>query len=411
MTLLGSEDAGIQSRGRQLLVAALSLEGLVLVAAIVARLLVSQLGSNYDWESETIVAGIVGDGGNVYAETARYNYGPVFMGVLGALHFLSGSDQLDRLLVVGFLTLVDLGIWAVLRSQFGRVAAAVFLLNPISIIITGYHNQFDNLAVLLGLLAVVVLRDSASGRTSSSRFLAGLGLLGLSLCTKHVFFVFPLWIAVRQVTWGRRLAALAVPPLLFVVSFLPFLPHGGKDGILRNVVHYSSANNSPLMHLILPDGWVSAGLAKAVFLLVLVAGAFVFRSRSDLDRLLLYTVVLVVFAPAMANQYLAIPMAAAVAWLNAGFVLYVTLSTLFLGAHPNGFGRLAVRDLLPSQMVSNGSLREWDWLIAALTLGLVMMVLNWLAEERGRRLPRWATSLSWPAGSRGASRASPDVEG
>jgi hypothetical protein len=411
VTLLGSEGAGSQSRGRQLVVAALSVEGLVLVVAIAARLLVSQLGSNYDWESEKIVAGIVGDGGNVYAETARYNYGPVFMAVLGALHFLSGSDQLDRVLVVGFLTFVDLGIWAVLRSQFGRVAAAVFLLNPISIIITGYHNQFDNLALLFGLLAVVVLRDSAGGRPSNRRFLAGLGLLGLSLCTKHVFFVFPLWIAVRQLAWGRRLAALVVPPLLFVLSFTPFLPHGGKDGIIRNVVLYSSADNSPLMHLLLPDEWVSAGLATTVFLGVLVAAAFVFRTRSDLDRLLLYTVVLVVFAPAMANQYLAIPMAAAVVWLNIGFVLYATLSTLFLGAHPNGFGCLAVRDLLPSQMVSDGSLREWDWLTAALALSLLLMVLSWLADERGRSMPRWAALSSWPEGSRGTSRASPHVEG
>jgi len=48
--------------------------------------------------------------------------------------------------MAGFLSLVDLGIFFVLWKKFGRPAAALFFLNPISVIITGYQSQFDNLA-------------------------------------------------------------------------------------------------------------------------------------------------------------------------------------------------------------------------------------------------------------------------
>jgi hypothetical protein len=43
------------------------------------RIWVSTLGYNFDFESYAVVASIIDSGGNVYAETHRYNYGPVWM--------------------------------------------------------------------------------------------------------------------------------------------------------------------------------------------------------------------------------------------------------------------------------------------------------------------------------------------
>src|SRR5512146_1412095 len=94
------------------------------------RFLVALAGHNLDFESFQIVAGITARGGNVYAETARYNYGPIWFGVLRALHSVSPSDL--RLPIVALLSLTDTGIFLILWRRFGPFAAFLFFLNPIS---------------------------------------------------------------------------------------------------------------------------------------------------------------------------------------------------------------------------------------------------------------------------------------
>ena len=51
----------------------------------------------------------------------------------------------------------------------GRTAAYLFFLNPISIIITGDHNQFDNLALLLGLLSTLFIGDDFENALSPKK--------------------------------------------------------------------------------------------------------------------------------------------------------------------------------------------------------------------------------------------------
>src|SRR6185369_1491861 len=103
------------------------------------------------------------------------------------------------------LTLGDVAIWAVLRGRHGSRVAALFFLNPVSILITGLHGQFDNLAVLAALLAMLVMGEHEAGRTAAApgrgRWLCGLALIGLSLCVKHLLFVFPAWLALKEPTW------------------------------------------------------------------------------------------------------------------------------------------------------------------------------------------------------------------
>src|SRR5262245_54515821 len=63
---------------------------------------------NYDQQSYEIVAAIARRGGNVYAETSRYNYSPVWLYVLLLLKNISLISGLAFPFVIrAFLTLVD----------------------------------------------------------------------------------------------------------------------------------------------------------------------------------------------------------------------------------------------------------------------------------------------------------------
>src|SRR5664279_132719 len=188
----------------------------VIIAGIAARLLVATCGHNYDVDSWQIVANIVERGANVYASTERYTYGPVWFQILHGLDLLAGHNPaVLRYLVAGFLSLVDVGIFYILWRKYGRVAACLFFFNPISVIITGYHSQIDNLAVLLGLLAAWLVGDEFD-RPLNRRKLLGLFVLGLSLATKHLLFAFPFWLAVKQRGIWHKVGIILLPVGLFL---------------------------------------------------------------------------------------------------------------------------------------------------------------------------------------------------
>lgn len=161
---------------------------LVIPAGFFLRLFVATQGFNWDYESYLIVIDIIDKGKNVYAETGRYNYGPIWAYILNGLYFFSGNnEQVFRYILAGFLSFVDLGIFLVLCKNVNKTAAYLFFLNPISIIISGLHNQFDNLAILLAMSSVLMYGNEFENPITK-RKLGGLLLLGFSLVTKHVFF-------------------------------------------------------------------------------------------------------------------------------------------------------------------------------------------------------------------------------
>ena len=167
---------------------------ILILAGSLIRISLSFRGYNFDIDSYRIVADIFSSGGNVYSLTTRYNYGPIWFHVLGLLDkgFAWIENDLFRIrfAVTCFLTGIDILMAIYISSKYSRKAAILFYLNPISIIISGYHSQFDNLAVLIGLVAIDLYERSSTFRSRT----ASLSLLGLSLSVKHVFILFPLWI-------------------------------------------------------------------------------------------------------------------------------------------------------------------------------------------------------------------------
>lgn len=132
---------------------------LAIVFSVIARLYLSTFGFNYDFESYKIVVKIVQGGGNVYAETSRYNYGPIWFNILNILNFFGEYFRIGLILT---LSLADILISCILWGKGFKLSALLFLFSPITIFISGYHNQFDNLAVLLAMLSVLIFVERES---------------------------------------------------------------------------------------------------------------------------------------------------------------------------------------------------------------------------------------------------------
>lgn len=299
------------------------------------RLVVAGLGYNYDMRSWFIVSDIMWNGGSVYAETGRYNYGPVWFLIIHALDLAARHNhEVLRYLIAGFLSAVDLGIFYFLCRRAGAVAGALFFLNPISIMVSGYHCQFDNVAILLGLWSTWLLGDDFENPLNR-RKLGGLLLLGLSLMTKHLFFAFPLWLAVKQKGLGQKAVVLLVPLACFCLAFAPFWAAGGP-GIVGNVFQYRPAGTDCFYSFFVPMSIQRYLNSTGVWYLLLILFAFICRPRGGFESLLIYTGVLVAFSPVTANQYLAIPMALAAVQASVLFLAYTVAGAVHIGGDLEG---------------------------------------------------------------------------
>lgn len=332
-----------------------------IIIGVALRIIVSLRGHNFDFQSYLIVADLMDRGLNVYANTARYNYGPIWFYILKVLYHLASNDEIIfRYLLIIFLSSVDLGIFFILRKKYGNLAGLLFFLNPISIIITGYHNQFDNLAILLGLLSILFISDNWDEPIHGHK-LIGLLLLGLSITTKHILFIFPIWLAIKQKGLFQKLSTMFIPVAIFIFSFLPFWAEG-KNGIIQNVFLYKSFNNLPFYWLFVPSS-VQKLTPRLLWIIILVLTPFLLRKHKLIDYFLYYSAIMVATSPAIANQYLAIAVPFASVFINPFTILYNVVGTFFLLSTSTG-----LHYTLP---ITINQTQSYNLLIFVLTFGIV----------------------------------------
>jgi hypothetical protein len=308
---------------------------IILTGIIVRFLVVPPISENksYDFVSWTIIAKIVDEGGNVYTETTRYNYGPVWFTLLHIIYkcatiFSNYQVQIFRYIIVGVLSLTDIGIFILLYKRYNLLVGCVFLFHPLSILVTGCHNQFDNLAIFLGLCAVVMFGENFN-TPLNRRKLLGILLLGLSLLTKHILFLFPFWLALKQHGVKRKIVIILIPTLIFLVGFFPYWSTG-KHGIVHNVFQYTSFDNQIFYNLFIPTILQSMFSNKTIWFGLLIFSAFVFRTKTAFESLLLYLCVLLIGSPAIAGQYLIIVVPLiAVYHRNPFFIGYTIVGSWF----------------------------------------------------------------------------------
>lgn len=305
------------------------------------------LGHNFDFESYCIVGESASRLQNVYAVTDRYNYAPVFLCIQGIFYQASQLLSDDPLLtyrvgMVGLLTLADLGIMYWLSYRFSIRIGLLFLLNPVSVIISGYHNQFDNLAVLFALLSCDFYNEEEKYNKKDACFIL---FLTMSILIKHILWIFPFWLLVKkQLPVRKKFVYVFVPPLVFLISFVPFAVgnEAAFTGIIDHVFFYRSFNNAPLLGRLLHMLHIPEMCWFAVFMLSMMLVAFTVCKQSYEYQVMSYLVAMVAFSSAIANQYLVIP-AAALCVLSRGICSYsyFVLMGIYLTLDGAGFGILS----------------------------------------------------------------------
>lgn len=347
-----------------------------------SRLWAQSLPGNWDFGQWINVSTAALSGDDPY-QLFGYNYPPPWLSVLMIFNSATSNDSSFRLLIALFLIAADLGIaWLLVNRGYG-LAAVIFLLSPVTIAITGQHQQVEGVAVFLGLAAMAVLatRSSNRGDITASDWWAVL-LLGLSLSFKPLFFLLPLWLALRPGPLRRRIlhfiGPLAVFAIVFASTFLFYPPMT----VIEKVLQHDGANNSPLIVAFVPGQlapWVlENGGGKIVFLVLLAASGWFFRRLPIFEFALAYSLTAVVFSWAMANQYLAGPMAAVAVFLNVGLLIWFLAASLYLG------GDVGVLNLPILNQVQPHVLLEWQVVMQDL---FPWVLAGWIIFAIATRLP------------------------
>ena len=286
------------------------------LAGLAFRFLVLYVTDNFDFQSFYRVASLSAEGKNVYANYKYYNYGILFSMMCGYFYktaqYLGGSMLAYKILHVGFLALCDFVIAKVAEKKAGTLWGILFFLNPISMIVDGYHTQFDNVALMFGVLGVICLEESCEREAFSLNDMLGVIFLSLSLVTKHFMYAFPVYIIFStRIKTRKKILYAFIPPLIVLLHFVPYWSEGSQ-GIISNVFMYRSFGNFPLLaESFLRGSFFDAIPATNIYLFIFVSlmivSAYVFRRENIFNLFLVYTMAVVSFSSGASGQQLVIP--------------------------------------------------------------------------------------------------------
>jgi hypothetical protein len=265
----------------------------------------------YDQQSYETVVHILDNHGNVYAETARYNYSPVWAYTLLALDRVARVSGITLNLVVRiFLSGIDLlnaafigAIAEYSRRGSGYRCLVCYLFNPVAILVVGFDGQFESFAMLPLLLAVwLYVRNKGVNR-------AWLWLLiTTALVIKHIV-LFLSWTLLLYLFKPRRAVLAMICSLaIFVLTFVPFLP-SGAEGVYFHVLRYQSAIGLYGISAVVP-----VSLAAFIFFSVMLTLPLVVRSRGItlLNALGITSLLFIGFVYGFGAQYFILP----VIWMS-----------------------------------------------------------------------------------------------
>ncbi len=363
---------------------------LTLIALLVRLLpmLLLPVGAGYDIDSFQLVGDAFLNGEEVYTSAARgrHPYLPLQMYLIGATTFLS------RVTPVPFVpwlklpaVLADVLITVVIYKAFRRWGetentavfwALLYALNPISVLVSAYHGQFDAIPVLLLLLSWFTWQFGRHLKQSAA-------FLGFAVLDKTWPILFLPVIFIRLPDNRRRLTYSLISlgiPLLFTAAYVFFFSSDPVPMLRRALTHsgvpgywgYSALLYVPGSLWIDPDTIIKA-VAPYQRIALLLAGLFALwwtRKQSALDALL--TVILSIFSVTlgMGIQWLLWPVAFAILarekkWLK----WYTTAGTLMLFTHLYGLHMYPWADALFQEETATALIRLSylpSWIIVVL---------------------------------------------
>jgi len=358
---------------------------LLVVAAfsLTLRLWAQSRPRNFDFDSWLLVSENVLNLANPY-ETGRWPYGPFLLPLLGFMRALAQEPDAFRIALTLFLFFVDVGISLIFLVRGHLKAACLFLVLPTTIAISGQHQQFDSVAVLLALLAASAANQSKAltFRKLNLYDVYALVALTASLASKHVFLLLPIWFAFKQEGLRRRLVYLIGPYAAFAVLMLPFALWS-PSAVQEHVLFYRSYGNAPLYAKLnslnlLPLSDVNNLIFVLFGIIVLLLGLF-FRQVDFFSMTLAYGATTLLFSSAVADQYFVIGTPSAAYFLNFGYLLWLLFSGIYFFGNPVFFDVPLFRDLY-GYLGGDNWLNAYSDLAILLGGGWVIMAV-WMAYK------------------------------
>jgi hypothetical protein len=360
----------------------------LLILGFILRFSLLLSSPNFDFESYKITSELILAGDPPW-RGQRYNYGITWSLVLGVLNFCSfGNDLVFRFSIVAILSMADLSITLNLRKWFGTKVACIFFLNPISILVSGHYNQFDNLSIAIGLWGLVFLNKYKKTKNINDLTKCVL-LFALSLTVKHNLALFLIWFLFSNFNKREKSALIVIPSFIFLVHFVPFMliSKFDRENIMSAVFKYWSSNNAPFWKFWFWDkdfaeglgnhhAWHHGRLWMILMVLAVASTGLIVSKLSFQKQFAVYTVSLIVFASAITSQFLAIAAIGASVFFNWGFMLYFITISLYLAAEFAGLNLTVLQPFLYH--------RGWN----AWNIGPTLLILGFLVGASKRIFKR-----------------------
>lgn len=227
--------------------------GIITALSGIAHLLIiaNSHGAGFDIISYQLQAATVFDHRNVYTSPAldtRYPYPPIWIWIVAGMQLLSNTlhirfDEAAKIpAFVGDMTL----IWAMYgyaRERVGRhiaalIPAVIFAFNPVTLLISASHGQFDSLVLVFMLVAFVV-----RGAEGSHNPLWSSLIFGIAIALKgYPVLALPYFILTAPV--GKRVLSCIVSftPLVVCIAVYSAV-FGFSPNMLQHIVGYKSPPN------------------------------------------------------------------------------------------------------------------------------------------------------------------------
>jgi hypothetical protein len=304
---------------------------------VIRILFFTTLQQNWDSRWYAAVVAQLERGEELFHGPTFYSYSPLWALFLRGLNSLALPLGVPLYRAVGLvLLLTDLCtafvVYAIARRAVNQTLAAgaalLFFLNPVSVLATGHHNQFENVSILFLLVAVFFAGQQPL------RSLPVMAAMSLSLLVKHVTLFHPLLFIRGSKRDGVSPIAGLVPYFVFALSFLPYW--STRSQMVKNVLGYRSMSETYGTALLVELHIVPDWAPRALFFLAAAIGVLAFRRLEVGRACLLLFLVLILFLPGIAQYYLIWPIALGAVYRGAGFFVYtVVVSAFFLGS-PDG---------------------------------------------------------------------------
>jgi hypothetical protein len=332
---------------------------------------------------------------NVYQTDGQYPYFPGWLGIELATAALADFMKWPfwrtiRSLIILADIAVAIAIWwsasALAGKTAGRVAAAVYALNPITIMISGFHGQFDALPTLCSVIAarLLVIRPHALS--------AGL-LLGVGMALKPFpLLLLPIFVRIPGLSWSQRLQVAVLPFVSLTLISTPLLIWDA-GALIKDITSYAGLYDQGLggllrglwlmraHNLYLPGSYGAELQALTRWLAIgLMIFTLLVTSRLSIPRqaAAMYLAFLVTYG-GISTQYLMWPVAWLAlselpAWLVMGYGTGTTAGAagFFSVFWPRMIG-------LPNQLIDAGNARYFltGQIISYLTLIGTFVVVMW----------------------------------